>query len=556
MLRVAATGVASLVALPVAALAILAAQGSGALWPHLAGYVLPDALQQTLVLLLGVGVVAGALGTGAAWLVAWHDFPGRGVLSWALLLPLAVPTYISAYAWLDLLHPAGPVQAALRTLWGGSGHGPLLPDLRSTGGCVLLLGGVLYPYVYLNVRIALASQGAELMNAARSLGASGSMLLWRVGLPMARPAIAVGISLALLEALNDIGASEFLGVRTLTVAISVTWLTRSSLEGAAQLALALLLLVAGVMALERWGRRAAAAAPGSRPPAPVRLRGLPGAAATLACAVPVGLGFAAPAAHLAWSSWTRVAAHGLPAELAAWTGASALLAALAAAATLLGALLVAFCARIGHGRFPLLLAMLGYAMPGGVIAVGLVVALGGVDTLLQATWPLAAAPVLSGSVAAVVLAYLVRFLAIPVGAVDAAYATLGREMDICARSLGARSFTLFARIHLPLLAPALPAAALLVFIDAMKELPATLLLRPLNLETLATALYGEAVRGTYEDGAVAALAIVAAGLVPVVLLARVARFRPPAAPVRARGRPSAVPGTVPVPALRAASPPR
>jgi iron(III) transport system permease protein len=441
-----------------------------------------------------------------------------------LVLPLALPGYVAAYAWLDVMHPAGPVQTRLRDLLGITDIRAIpLPEIRSLGGCILVMGMVLYPYVFLAARAAFRHQGHDQLRAGRSAGAGGWQLFRRIGLPMARPAIAAGAALALMETLNDIGAAEFLGVRTLTVSVYVTWLTRSSLEGAAQIALLLLALVAGVVALERWGRRRDAH--GTRPGAPDRrpLSRWRGLAAMLACALPVVLGFVVPASYLAYAAARRVAEFGLPPQLWHWVGSSALLAGLATLLALALALPLGFAARRGgaRGAGPLKLAMLGYALPGGVAAVGLIGAFGWLDERGQGLVPVA----LSGSIAAVVLAYVVRFLAIPAGGMDAAYAGIRRELDWSAQSMGAGEARLLRRVHLPLLRPALAAAALLTFLDAMKELPATLLLRPLNTETLATALYAEASRGTYEEGAVAALALVVVGLGPILLLAAGGRYR-------------------------------
>ena len=248
--------IALLVLAPVAALVAIAAQGSGDLWPHLLAYVLPDAIRDTAALLVGVGCVTVVVGVGTAWLVATCRFPGRDLFEWALLLPLAVPTYIVAFVYLDVLHPLGPVQTALRALFGISDpRGLSLPDVRSIGGCILLLGFVLYPYVYLAARATFLMQSAPALEVARTLGAGRLATFLRVALPLARPAIAVGTTLALLEALNDIGASEFLGVRTFTVSIYSTWVNRSSLPGAAQIALVMLAAVIALVLLERWGRR-------------------------------------------------------------------------------------------------------------------------------------------------------------------------------------------------------------------------------------------------------------------------------------------------------------
>ena len=509
---------------PLAGLVLLAFPGSGALWPHLVRYVLPEAAVETALLLAGVGAIVTAVGTGTAWLVTAYQFPGRRVLGWALLLPLAMPTYIVAYAYVDVLHPLGAVPSALRALLGLHDPAALpLPPVRSLGGCTLLMGFVLYPYVYLNARAAFAMQSADVLDAARTLGATGAALFGRVAVPLAWPAVAAGLGLALMEATNDVGAAEFLGVQTLTRAVYVTLVSRSSVAGAAQIALALLCLTAALVMLERAARRRINPASAGSSGASRRALGPWGAGcACFACAAPVLIGFAVPAGHLLAAAWMRVAEAGLPAALPAWVGWSALFAALATAAALGAGLLLAFTMRVA-GRGDLLrVASLGYALPGTVVAVGLLTPLGAFDDALdgaaRAVLGVGTGLVLSGSGAALVLAYVIRYLAIPAGGLEAGYAKLPAALDDAGRASGATDGRLLARVHLPLLSPALGAAALLTFIDCMKELPATLLLRPLNVETLATAVFGEASRGTYEDGAVAALAIVALGLLPVALL--------------------------------------
>ena len=283
----AAVVIAAIVLAPLAALAWTALQGGqDGLWSHVARYVLPTAARNTLALLVGVGALVVAIGTGAAWLVTAFDFPGRRTVAWALLLPLAVPTYIVAFAYLDLLHPLGPVQGLVRDLLGyDSPRDFRLPDIRGLAGCIVLLGFVLYPYVYLTTRAMFMTQAAGLLDAARTLGASPAQVFRRVALPLARPAIAIGTALALMEVLNDIGASEFLGVQTMTVAVYTTWVTRSDLPGAAQLALAMLAIVVALLALERHARRRQRYAVGDRP-RPMRPQRLRGPAAALA----LGLG--------------------------------------------------------------------------------------------------------------------------------------------------------------------------------------------------------------------------------------------------------------------------
>jgi iron(III) transport system permease protein len=520
--------------MPVVGLLVLSLHGTGELWPHIVGYVLPDALQQTGVLLAGTTAVALVVGVGAAWLVTGFGFAGRRWLEWALLLPLAMPSYIVAYAYLDVLHPIGPVQSALRFVLGiGEVRGLVLPDIRSMAGCILVMGFTLYPYVYITTRAALLMQSAEAIEAARGLGAGGGTLFRRVTLPIAAPAIGVGLGLALLEALADIGASEFLGVRTLTVAVYVTWTTRGSVEGAAQIALAMLAITFTLLAIERTlaRRRDQGGGAGERVPFRVVLGPVQGGLAMVACLLPVLLGFGVPALHLLVNAVIRVAEFGLPPDLARWVWNSAALASMATAATLVVGFLVAFCHRHIGGALAtgfLRVSAIGYALPGTVLAVGLLGPMAWFDEALAAGLALVgvhAGTLLSGSSAALVLAYMLRFMAIPANTLEAGYGRIPYSVDDAARGLGAPDTALAWRLHVPLLMPAGAGAALLVLIECMKELPATLLLRPLNVDTLATAIYAEASRGTYEDGAVAALAIVLVGLVPVILLVRGLRPR-------------------------------
>ncbi|KVO12474.1 ABC transporter permease [Burkholderia ubonensis] len=526
----AALAIAAAVAAPLATLVGAAFDADLAHWRHLAEFVLPQALANTLLLLAGVGAIVTLVGTGCAWLVTAYDFPGRRALTWALLLPLAVPTYIVAFAYLDLLHPIGPVQGAIRWLLGfDSPRQFRLPDLRSLPGAIFVLGFVLYPYVYLSTRAMFVTQSASLLEAARTLGAGRIATFWRVVVPLARPAIAVGVSLALLETLNDIGASEFLGVQTLTVSVYTTWITRSDLAGAAQIALAMLAIVVGMIVLERYGRRRQRYAHGRRmrPLAPRRLSGPAAWGAAALGWLPVLLGFGAPAAYLAVETGKRLhLVGGVSAQLLTGLANTLTIALAATAATLACGLVVAWAARAqrdsagtGPARVGARIASLGYAVPGTVLAIGLLLPLAAADRAIGAALGRDGL-ILMGSAAALVIAYTVRFLAISACSIEAGLARIPPSLEQAARSLGETAGGTLRRVHLPLLRPALTTSALLVFVDAMKELPATLLLRPLNFDTLATWLYAEAARGTYEEGAVAALAIVLAGLVPVILLAR------------------------------------
>jgi iron(III) transport system permease protein len=527
----ASAAIALLVAAPVLVLVAVAAAGSEGLWTHLLAFVLPAALRDTLMLLAGVGILTALIGAGTAWLVTAYEFPGRKVFDWALLLPLAVPPYVIAYAYLDVLHPVGPIQTALRAILGiDSPRDFRLPDIRSMPGCIVLLGFVLYPYVYLTTRAIFLMQSANLIDVARTLGIGRAAVFFRVALPLARPAVAIGVSLALLEALNDIGASEFLGVRTLTVSVYSTWVTRSDLPGAAQIALVMLAVVIGVVVLERMGRRYRRYMNDAQHPQPLnrhRLRYGAAAAAASVCGLPVVAGFIIPAAYLGVETVARIRFAGLSPALTTEVLNTVTLSSIATLLSIVFALVVVYAARLGRGVLPAFLlraSSLGYAIPGTVLAIGMLPVVTGVeaaiDSVATRVLGISTGLFLLGSGAAIVYAYTIRFLTVSTGSIEAGFSRVPPSIDAAARTLGQTPRGTLWRVHLPLTRPAITAASLLVFVDCMKELPATLLLRPLGFETLATHLYGEAVRGTYEDAAIAALLIVAAGLVPVLILVR------------------------------------
>jgi iron(III) transport system permease protein len=526
--------VAALLAVaPIVSLIVLAFGDTGDLWSHLVRYVIPPALAQTALLLAGVAAVTIIVGAGTAWIVATFAFPGRGVLISLLPLPLAIPTYIVAYVYVDILDTLGPVQSVLRAIFGWRSVADYrFPNVRSLGGAILLFGFVLYPYVYLAAHAMFRAQGSLLAEAARMLGARPWQLARRITLPLARPAIAVGVALALLETLNDIGASEYLGVNTLTLSIFTTWLNRGSLAGAAQMACLMLLIVAGLIALERQGRRSrdfAVSAQDPRRVTRITLTGPARWAATIACCVPVVLGFLLPAGYLLREVIARGLLVGFDAALARHALTTVTLAATATAATLiLGFSAVAALRYVKHRAVAACvnIAGVGYAVPGTVLALGLLSPLvlvdDGINAVARAFGGRGVGLVLAGSAAALVIVYVIRFLAIAIGFAQAAYARISTELDDVARMLGAGAGTLARTIHLPLARPAIAGAALLVFVDCLKELPATLLLRPLNVETLATYIYQFATRGSFEQGSLAALMIVAAGILPVIRITRYA----------------------------------
>ncbi len=526
---------AMVAAAPIAALAGIALRGDGGLWRHLVTSVVPPATLETAILAVGVTVFVAVVGTGAAWIVATRDFPGRRFVEVLLLLPLAFPAYVLAYSWLDLLHPLGPIQSGLRALLGYARPADLrLPELRSLPGAVLVFGFALYPYVYVATRTVFLAQTTVLVEAARMLGARPGRVFFRVALPLARPAIAAGCALAVMETLNDVGAAEFLSVDTLTAAVYSTWVNRSDLPGAAQIALAMLVFVLGLLLLERIGRGNrgyAVFGKASRRLEPRRVDGVRGLALLVVCLTPAVVGFVLPAAHLMRQASTRIAFAGLAEEIVRETFATILL---AATATTVGVALAAVLVsgrRLTPGSVlhagALRIASVGYAVPGTVLAIGLLVVYGGFDGFVRTVVAgLGGAPtglLLSASFAGLVIALVARFFRLAASKIETGLERLSPSLEQSARMLGRTRFGAMRAVHLPLLTPSYAGAALLVFVDCMKELPATLLLRPLGFETLSTRLYGEAARGTYENGAIAACLIVAFGLLPIIVMTRIGR---------------------------------
>lgn len=496
----------------------------------LAGYAL-----QSLWLSLGVAVGVAAVGAGAAAAVALFEFPGRRWFEWALLLPLAMPAYVLAYVYTDFLQFSGPLQQSLRDLTGASGA--LWPDVRSLPGAIVLFVLALYPYVYLLVRTSLAERGVHLMEAARLLGAGFWRRVREVALPLSRPALVAGVALALMETLADYGVGAYFGLTTLSTGVYKAWLVMNDRIAAAQIASVLLIVVALVLIGERRARarlRFAEARPTAaegREARAVHLHGHLAALAWALCALPVALGFVLPVLLLIRLVWREAAygEFGLPlARFAQWCLNSFQLATLAAVAAAALALALAFVLRIHAARSwrtrvlkaGVTLVSLGYAVPGAVIAVGILLPLGAV----QAQWPASpATAIVTGSVAGLVLAYLVRFSAVALQAVEAGYTRLPPSLDDSARMLGASRGRLLTQVHVPLLHRSLLAAMLLVFVDVMKELPATLVLRPFDSDTLAVVAYNLARDERLAEAALPSFAIVVVGLLPVLLLMRAMR---------------------------------
>jgi iron(III) transport system permease protein len=523
---------AALVVAPIAAVVSNVFLPSEATWSHLASTVLPEYISNTLLLvsLVAVGVII--FGVTAAWLVTAYHFPGQRLLEWALVLPLAMPAYVMAYAYTDWLQAAGPVQTMLRDLTGWRVREYWFPEIRSLPGAAAMLTFALYPYVYLLARNAFLEQSRTTMEAARLAGYGGWGRFWRVALPLARTGIAAGTALALMESLADFGTVSYFAVNTFTAGIYRAWLSLGDPVAAGQLASCLLVFVLVMLSLERLHRGGARYAAKRTPMPPQKLRGAGAVAATVMCATPITFGFLVPAAILIKLAVADPEAR-FGARIYGLVFNTFTLAGVAAIAAVAVALLLAYAARtvknsLVHGANRL--AVLGYALPGAVIAVGILLPLGRFDNAIAAwmehQFGIKTGLILTGSMTALIYAYLVRFLAVAFQTVEAGLTRVTPSMDDAARSLGLSPGRTLARVHVPIMSGSLATAALLVFVDVMKELPATFAMRPFNFDTLAVEAYNLAKDERIAEAAVPSLVMVCIALLPLILLSRqIARAR-------------------------------
>lgn len=527
-----ASGASLLLVAPLLVVLSGAAGPANDLWPHLVDTVLAGYVVNTVGIAFGVAAGTAVLGVGTAWLIAMCDFPGRSVFAWALILPLALPGYVAAFVYGDLLEFAGPVQTALRDGFGWGKDDYWFPAVRSPLGAIAVLSLVLYPYVYLLVQTAFATQSATLIETGRLLGRGPLTIFRTLAIPLARPALAAGCALAVMETLNDIGVAELFGIGTFTTGIYRAWFGFGDVGAAARLATVLLLVVLAVLWAERRLRRTIRYHPEndrSRPVIRYALRGRRSALAILGCAFPVGLGFALPAVVLVW--WHVRA--GAPVD-PAFAGIVFNTLGLALGATVLTvgiAGLVVFGLRLDPAivRPFARTAGAGYAIPGVVVAVGVLGLCSLLDHALDgashAMFGTGTGLLLSGSVTVLLFAYAVRFLAVSMNALESSYHRIPGSLDAAARTLGVFPRGMLLRVHVPLLRSGVATAAALVFVEVMKELPATLILRPFDFNTLAVRAFEMADEERIADAALPALAIVAAGLPPLIVLSR--RFRQP-----------------------------
>lgn len=517
---------AIMVLLPIVAVLQQATFVGTDLWLHIWQTVLPDYVSNSLLLMLGVGAGVLLVGVPAAWLTATCQFPGRRWLDWALLLPLAMPAYIIAYTYTGILDYAGPVQSALRDLTGWGYGDYWFWQVRSLTGAMLMMVLVLYPYVYLTARAAFLEQSTVSMDVARSLGYGRWQAWFKVVIPMARPAIIAGLTLALMETLADYGTVQYFGVTTFTTGIFRTFYGLGDTAGAAQLAAVLLLFVVTLIMVERWSRRRQAyhvKAQSSGGFTTITLVGWRGWLASFVCLIPVVLGFVIPALQLLW--WTVFEAHVQWSSFWQLAWNTFYLSAMAAILAVCLALLLAYAKRFypqQSVRYAVNLAGMGYALPGTIIAIGVMLPLAWLDHRLNDAfvWLGWASPglIFSGSLVVLLLAYCVRFLAVALGGIQSGLGQVSPSLDESAKGMGRNPWDILRLIHVPLMRSSVLTALLVVFVDVLKELPATLMLRPFDFNTLAVKAYELAADEQLVEAAPASLMIVVVGLIPVLIL--------------------------------------
>lgn len=510
--------------MPIIAVVSLALSPAGDIWSHLASTVLPRYISTSLWLMAGTALGTLIIGAGTAWLVTMHEFPGRRIFEWALVLPLAMPAYVIAYVYTDLLEFAGPVQGMLRDIFGWENRLDYwFPNIRSLGGAIAMMSLVLYPYVYLLARAAFLEQSVCALEVSRTLGKSAFQTFRHVALPLARPAVIAGLSLVMMETLNDFGTVDYFAVATFTAGIYDVWLNMNSIAGAAQLAVVMLIFILGLIVTERMarrGRRFHNTTTRYQDLKPTRLPMGLGIVALIACALPIVLGFVLPAGRLGYFSINHLE-EALATDFFQYAINSIGLAGVTALIAVCIGLVMTYSVRLGGSkvmRTANRIASIGYAVPGAVLAIGVIVTFSWLNELYGSVT--GGRLLLTGTLIAVIFGYLCRFSALSIGSLESSLGKITPSMDDAARSLGCRPTGVLKRVHMPIMRPTILTAGLLVFVDVMKELPMTILLRPFNFETLATYVHQYASDELLEQSALGALTIVACGVLPVIILSR------------------------------------
>jgi len=522
--------IAILVILPIAAVIWIGFNPAENIWPHLVSTTLPRYLSNTVILMVSVGALSACVGVGAAWLLVMYRFPGARWLEWLLLFPLSIPAYVGAYALVDFLEYAGPVQTFLREAFGwADSRDYWFPEIRSRGSAIVVLTGALFPYVYMLARAAFREQSASSFEVARALGAGSVARLFRVGLPLARPAVAAGAAIVMMETVSDFGTVEYFAVQTLTTGIFSTWLESNNAGGAAQIAGVVLTLVLLLVVLEKTSRkknRYYSTARHQRPVTPVKLKGVQAGVASILCFIPFAVGFLLPALVIGSHALSNVQPWADPALVRALAN-TVVVGGIAALVTVSAALFMVYGVRLTGRRLPRILlpvSTIGYAAPGAVLAVGILIPMAALDHVIadgiEAATGFDPGLLLTGSAFALIYAYAVRFFAIAQGTADAALGRVSPSLPMAARSLGRTAGGVLREVHIPLIRSSVGTALLLVFVDCVKELPATLLLRPFNFNTLSTRVYEQASLENLAGAAPAAMMVILVGLCAVLLMAR------------------------------------
>ena len=521
--------IAIIITSPIIAIIWIAISPEENVWLHLATSVLPTYIFNSVVLMLGVGTFVAIIGTGTAWLVAMCEFPGAKIFTWALILPMAMPAYVVAYVYTDFLEFAGPVQTSLRMLFSWTTSSDYwFPQIRSLGGAITVLSLVLYPYVYALTRASFLEQSISTLEAGRVLGLTGAQNFFYTSLPLARPAIVVGVTLCLMETLSDFGTVDYFAVRTLTVGIFDVWFGMENRGGAAQIALVLLSFIIILIWLERSSRKRQRFHNSSKNQLmkKIKLKGWRSFLAIVSCLVPIVTGFVLPGAILFYHALNNIEGF-YSTKYIEYAGNSFMMAGSATLIIVLTGIFLAYAARICPNllvKIAVRVASIGYAIPGAALAIGILISIGAIDSVftktVKLTFGFSANVLIGGGLAALLFGYTTRFLAIALGSAEAGLSKVTYNMDMAARTLGSGPRSTLFSVHTPLIRSSIISGSVLVFVDIMKELPATLILRPFNFETLATFVYQYASDELLNECAPAALTIVLAGLLPVLLLNR------------------------------------
>jgi iron(III) transport system permease protein len=520
--------IAILAAIPIFSIIALALTPDENIWGHLTSTVLPRYIATTLGLMIGVGIGTTIIGVSTAWILTTCKFPCSKIFEWALLLPLAIPAYVIAFVYTDILEYAGPIQAMLREIFGWNNPRDYwFPEVRSLGGAIIVMTLVLYPYVYMLARTAFLEQSFGILEVSKTLGCGPWRTFFWVALPMARPGIIVGLSLVMMETLNDFGTVDFFAVGTLTLGVFDVWMNMNNAAGAAQIAVMMLFFVAFLIGIERFSRRKQRfyqTTSGRKLMPRQVLTGWSFVCVLVVCWTPLMLGFLIPIVLLINGAVGHFGEISINVFIANAVNSLTLSSIAAIVALVVGVILV-YGLRLKGGAFLYFItrfASLGYAVPGAVLAIGIIIPLAwldnSIDEITRSVFGVSTGLILSGTTFALILGCVIRFLALSIGAIEQSLGRITRSIDDAARTLGASSSYILWKVHLPIIRGSLITASILVFVDAMKELPMTVIMRPFNFETLATQVYQFAAAEEFGQAAIPALAIVATGVVPVILL--------------------------------------